>query len=401
MDARTLRVLIFSEFLYPHGGGAELATSLYSNLLAEKGLDVTIVTRMFPGESQMESPNRRTLVYRIPMKAITGSRYDTLANAGILASTYVRKLIAETDLVYLPAGWYDVSPMARLYKKPIVVHLHNYSIVCPTSLMYDYIRQEPVPSSRKSFILHEVVEKKRGPFAVAASSFLNETIGRHYSGLGTLADALIFVSNEQLDLVVSRIPHVRKKSHLIYNPIPNHQLVEAERKGVGYFGGTSFTKGFHVLMRALRSLREGNIRAYVTMVPGERKTLRLDNGVLANFLPKIDPVSIMRDLAIVVVPSLSPEPSPYILVESMLTGKLIVASGIGGIPEITGGSSKGVGLVAPGSQEEILEALDRFLALSMNEINEIGMNNRDIILQRFSNEESVQSLLRVFTEVAS
>jgi len=396
-----MRILIFSELFYPHGGGAELATWLYSKLLAEKGFEITIVTKHFPGEPLIESVSSGIRIYRLPMKMTFGSRYDTLVNVGVLLSNFMNRLFSENDIVYIPASWYSAIPMAKIHKKPVVVHLHNYSITCPTSLMYDFTKQKVGSSSLKSFILHEVIERRRGIASVVASSLMNELLGRYYNKWGMLADALIFVSNAQANLVLSKVPQIKEKSHVIYNPIPSIPYVKAESRGLGYFGGKSFVKGFYTLMRALNSLRERNVKVYMTRMSRKRVTAKVGNGILVDFLPKVNNLrSIMQKLSVVVIPSLWPEPSPYILIESMMYGKLVVASNVGGIPEIVAGIKSGVKLVKPGEYDEISEGLNSFLTLELEEANEIGIKLREHILRKFDNNKAIKSFINVLDRIS-
>jgi len=391
-----MRILIFSEFFHPHGGGAELATWLYSKLLAKEGFKITVVTSKFPNERSYELLNGGVEIFRVPMKMMFGTRYYTLVNAGVLLSSFVNKLIKQSDIIYVPCGWYSVIPIAKIHRKPVVVHLHNYSIVCPTSLMYDFIRHEVGPSSLKSFIIHEMVEKRREALSVAFSSLINEVLGKYYNRLGALADALIFVSRAQANLILSKVPHLKEKSYITYNPIPDLPLIRAESKGIGYFGGKRFVKGFHVLMQALKSVRCRNVMAYLTMTSGKYHTTKVGNGVIINYLPRVDTLKdVINKITCVVIPSIWPEPSPYILIESMLYGKLVVASNIGGIPEIMAGVKSGVKLVKSGDYDEISKALGSFLTFELKEANEIGIKLREHILRRFDNSEIIKSFINV------
>jgi len=381
---------VFSELFYPHGGGAELATWLYSKLLAKEGFKITVVTTRFPNEPQYELLVDGVEIFRVPMKMMFGTRYYTLAHTSVLLGNFVNKLIKQSDIIYIPCGWYSVIPIAKIYRKPVVVHMHNYSIVCPTSLMYDFARHEVGSSSLKSFIIHEIVEKQRKAVSVAVSSLMNELLGKYYNRLGILADALIFVSHAQANLILSKAPYLKEKSHIIYNPIPELPFIKAESKGIGYFGGKSFIKGFYVMIQALKYLRANNILTYLTMTSDRTQTVGSKRGITINFLPKVNPADIMKKIAIVTIPSLCPEPSPYILIESMLYGKLIVASNVGGIPEIVTGAHHGVRLVKAGDYKEIADALNSFLALELKEVNEIALKNRKFILQKFKKEETVK-----------
>ncbi|MEM1510905.1 MAG: glycosyltransferase family 4 protein [Ignisphaera sp.] len=393
-----MKIVVFSELFYPHGGGAELATWLYSKLLAKKGFEVTIVTRQFPGEASIEFLSNNMKIIRVPMRIVLGSRYDTLINIGILVSSFIKRLIRESDVVYIPGGWYSIIPIAKMYRKLVIIHVHNYSLVCPTSLMYDFINRRVGPSSLKSFMFNEYVERGRRTLYVIASCFMNELFGKYYNRLGRIADALIFVSKAQMELFLSRVPSLRDKSYVIYNPIPDRPLVKARQKGISYLGGRSFVKGFEVLIRALKILKGNSLEVYLTKSSEKPRKQKMSNGILVNLLPKINPkdlVSLMSKTSITVIPSLWPEPLPYTLIESMLYGKLIVASHVGGIPEIVSDSLMGVKLVEPGNHVAIADALDYFLTFELEEINEIGVKNREYILKRLNNEESLNRFVKI------
>lgn len=394
-----MNVLVFTEMFYPHGGGAELATWLYAKLLGEEGFSLTVVTKQFPGEPSVELINRQMTVYRLPNNFMFGSRYYTLANAGVLASSLLSGLIKKCDVVYIPCGWYSAVPIVKCHGKPVIVHLHNYSIACSTSLMYDFVEGKAKSCSAKSYLLHETLERERGSMAILASLMMNELVGKFYNKLGKTADAIIFVSKAQRNLVLSQIPALQEKSNLIYNPLPQTRLIEAKKAGVGYFGGKDFVKGYRILLKSLKSLRSPrlfDVEAFLAMTSKKHAKTKLPNGLCVNFLPKIKISNLMKHLSVVVVPSLCPEPSPFSLVESMAYGKLVIASNVGGIPEILEGAPDGVKLVEPGNHAEIARALDAFLELPLSKANELGIQNREFILRKFDNKASVSLLNQVF-----
>jgi glycosyltransferase involved in cell wall biosynthesis len=401
-----MRILVFSQGFYPHGGGAELATWQYSRLLDANGFETRIVTRQFPGEPSVQFVGKRTVIYRIPMRTVgtydeLQSRYDDLLNIGVLGTSFVNRLFSESDVVYLPSQWYSSIPLARIHRKPVVVHVHAYDLTCRLSQMYDLVEQGVRPASRKAFLIHEMIER-RSPVTVAISSMVNELFSKYYIAAGLLADAFVFVSNAQMNLVLSRLPQIKNKGRVIYNPCPERALVETRHKGIGYFGGRNLAKGFNVFVRALQSLNpRGIVEAYMTMTSAQPMRKEFDNGVSINFLPKLkqdDFRKMMTKLSVGVVPSLWPETWGYALMDSILYGKLVIASNIGGMPEMVEGLRSGVRLVKPGDSEELADALDSFLAIDVEQAAEIGAHNRDFILKRFDNKRSVESLIRVFHE---
>jgi len=68
----------------------------------------------------------------------------------------------------------------------------------------------------------------------------------------------------------------------------------------------------------------------------------------------------LEELDVVVVPSTFPDNSPLVIHEALSAGIPVVASRIGGIPELVAGEVNGI-LCAPGDREGLRTALLRFV----------------------------------------
>lgn len=86
------------------------------------------------------------------------------------------------------------------------------------------------------------------------------------------------------------------------------------------------------------------------------------------------------------------------IIEALLHGRLLVASNVGGVPEIVDGAP-GVKLVPPGDVDALADALDWALSMDRKDAVELGLRNREIVLERFNSEESVRKLIRLFESV--
>jgi glycosyltransferase involved in cell wall biosynthesis len=100
---------------------------------------------------------------------------------------------------------------------------------------------------------------------------------------------------------------------------------------------------------------------------------------------------------VVLVPSLS-ENFPVVVLEAMASGKPVVASKVGGIPELVGNNKNGI-LVLPGNVEQIVEALLRLLEnqLLRNKMGEMG---RKIVEEKYSWKRIGQLYLKEFEKLA-
>ncbi|OIO35357.1 MAG: hypothetical protein AUJ18_00385 [Candidatus Hydrogenedentes bacterium CG1_02_42_14] len=70
---------------------------------------------------------------------------------------------------------------------------------------------------------------------------------------------------------------------------------------------------------------------------------------------------VFRRYAISILPSLWMEPCPLVLLESMASGCVPIASDIGGIPEVLGRGEDSAGLLIPPGDAQALEEAGKFL----------------------------------------
>jgi glycosyltransferase involved in cell wall biosynthesis len=77
------------------------------------------------------------------------------------------------------------------------------------------------------------------------------------------------------------------------------------------------------------------------------------------FVPRTAVAGILASADIVVVPSRWPDPCPLTVLEGMASGAAVIASDIGGIPEIVGGAAI---LTRPGDVADLAEAIDSLAA---------------------------------------
>ena len=142
-----MNILFFSESFYPHGGGAEYASYIYANLLSSMGVNVTVITNKFTGEKQY-SKKGKLIVYRLPLfRNMESVKYNVLKRFDVLFSSFIRNMIKWADVVYIPRYWYSMIPLAKAYHKKVVLHIHDYIIICPLANLYN-LPQEKICNRR-------------------------------------------------------------------------------------------------------------------------------------------------------------------------------------------------------------------------------------------------------------
>jgi glycosyltransferase involved in cell wall biosynthesis len=133
--------------------------------------------------------------------------------------------------------------------------------------------------------------------------------------------------------------------------IPDAAGVEADPAEVLFAGRLSPEKGIEELVAATQGMR--------LVVAGDGPLRSLVPGALG-FVPHAELQRLYARAAVVVLPS-HREGLPLCLIEAMAHGKPVVASAVGGIPELVRDGETGC-LVAPGDVAGLRTALERLLA---------------------------------------
>jgi glycosyltransferase involved in cell wall biosynthesis len=210
------------------------------------------------------------------------------------------------------------------------------------------------------------------------------------------------------------MPEVRNKAEVIYNPpppIPTISKKLGEEPILIYAGGASYIKGFQTLLKALaKILRKYEAKAYVILgkaSPKERTlVMKLAKKVGGKLVP-LDKLSHSEYLELherawaLLFSSISEEPLPYAIVESMLIGTIPIASKVGGVPEVVEGTVAEGFLFKPGSVEEFINKIESLVLLSKGEVMDIGMKLKEKANELFDKERVEHEITNFFTSTLS
>lgn len=160
-------------------------------------------------------------------------------------------------------------------------------------------------------------------------------------------------------------------------------------------------KGIPVLIKAAARLAHRRAVRFVVVGDGPlRQELELQaraSGAPVVFPGFRDDVpNVLRALDIFVLPSLT-EGLPYVILEAMATGLPVVATRVGGIPEVIRDRETGL-LVAPGSEEELVLAVEALLD-SEDLRKNLGAAAREHVRQHFTEEKMIRETLAVYEKL--
>jgi glycosyltransferase involved in cell wall biosynthesis len=193
------------------------------------------------------------------------------------------------------------------------------------------------------------------------------------------------------------------------DPLYRNKLLRAFRQPVsaviGAAGRLSPEKGFDVLVEAASILHRGQAQiGFALFGTGPRKDAlaRQVRGLglsgsftLTGFRPDLDRFIPFFDL--LVLPSHT-EGLPNIVLEALAAGVPVVATAVGGTPEIIADGSNGY-LVKPGNAEELAAAIAHAFA-SPQRLKDISASGRQTILERFTFENQGREYVRLIEKLA-
>lgn len=229
-----------------------------------------------------------------------------------------------------------------------------------------------------------------------------------------LTDGLIALSNEwsQVSQIVpgTRVYLLQNSIDLApYQAIAQDRLAQPLKNSavsILYLGYIGAAKGSFELLEAARQLNSEGIRTSFDLVggelrPGEADKLQQQIEILnLSHVIRIHPpvcgfekLTCFRNADIFVYPSFS-EGMPIAVIEAMASGLPIVASNVGGLPDMVRDEENGI-LVDPGRSDKLASALCRIIN-NPNLFRLMQQNSARIARERFDIEEHVERLVEIY-----
>jgi len=398
------RILVVSEIFWPEGGGAELTTYLILRILRKAGCKITVVTG-----------TRKPALIDGVKYYYTGllghwNRVKRSLNTWLLTrESWFLNLLREHDILYLPLMAYPTIPLAKKLGLRVIVHLHNYVPVRYHGVKY-YFEPDRLNALEelKWGILHELHANESLLRALALPiSYKAYRISRR---LLEKADDIICVSKRQAQIISELAPELRDKITVIYNPppeLPNIEKKPSEKPTFLYSGGGSIVKGFPITLGALKELGKDNERpearfifigTYSWKQIGRLYAIKEKYGLDIEVLGKLSHEDALRLYSTswsLLFPSLTEEPLPYGVVESMLLGTIPIAFRVGGVPEILHGTPVEKFICEPNDVHCFNERIKEVSSLNYEEVVDLSIKLGSV-KERFNIDKIREELTEVF-----
>jgi glycosyltransferase involved in cell wall biosynthesis len=369
--SRPLKILMVNKFFYVKGGSERYFFEL-SHLLESKGHEVIPFAMHHP--ENLASPYSEFFVEYTEYDA-SGfrGRIDQLRQAGKMlysfhAQKQIEALIRKTrpDIAHLHMIDHQLSPsilpILKKYNIPIIQTVHQYKLVCPNYRLYIPQKREICTRCVGGSLIHPLIQKchrnsRVASGMVALEAFFHRMI-RIYRHIDLFHVPSHFMGRKLIEGGISeaRIAHAFYTIDMDSFPFSSH----SEPYYV-YVGRLSEEKGILTLLDAARLnpkhrlliIGDGPQRGPI------EETIRDQNLHHVELTGTLDKAALRETVGkarCVVVPSEWHDNSPLVIYEAFSMGKPVIASNLGGMPELIDQGSTGL-LFDAGQAESLRNAI--------------------------------------------
>lgn len=316
--------------------------------------------------------------------------------------------IKKPDIAYLHNIHHQLSlsilSVLKQHNIPIIWRLHDYSLLCPNSLFYTH---GAICEACAGGRFYQIAWRgcRRGSRAASIVAGLSSYLDR-WLGLANLADLFMAPSSF---LATKMVEHGLDAKKIVVIPnfidlstfepdLSTSSPIATEESKLVYFGRLSSEKGLKILIQAVARVPD----SHLTIVGDgpqreELETLagRIAQGQVefAGHQATTPLLTTLRRARLVILPSEWYENCPYSILEAFAMAKAVIASNIGGIPELIDNGKDGL-LFKPGSTEELADRIGLILH-DAPRLQELGANARRKVHQKYDPDSHYSQFIEV------
>jgi glycosyltransferase involved in cell wall biosynthesis len=367
-----VRILMLSEFYHPFVGGIEQHVRNLSIDLVRRGHEVSVATLWHEGQSEFEVDEGvriyrlRSTMARVSRRLGAGRNYappapdpETVLELRWLAARL------RPDVVHAH-NWlvHSYLPLKASVGAPLVMSLHTHGLACAKHNLLHGGGMCDGPRLDKCLGC--------GVAAYGVAKGVPIVTGRFATGNAErrLVDRFLPVSRAVAvgnGLVESGVPYevvpnfVPDDVDVVRGDFAEYEAQLPSEPFLLFVGAFGRHKGEHVLLKAYEGLASPPPLVLIGYTPsGEPMRFPPNVTVLKNW-PRDAVMRAWRRSLLGLAPSVWIEPCATVVMEAMATGRPVVASHVGGMPDMVADGETGL-LVPPGDADALRAAIARLLA---------------------------------------
>lgn len=364
---RPLKLCYVNEYFHPFSlGGGEISMFFHAKSLAKAGHQVTVITPNYGAPSWEIIDGVEIFRFPFPKKLSKGqecnSVYFMIPLFWLLVAFQVVKVSLKKrfDVIHAQNSFSAIGCFlaAKCLRIPFMATLRDYMTVCSVGAFC--LQQKDLPPHRCGFLQNErctfqfqkryasnqtlfqklkvfvrtlwaVVEVKVKRWAIRRADrivVVSQAVGRIYQETGFPSHKMIWLPNPPPPSIYLTAENPVQTDHS-----PNG------KKTVLFVGKLSVGKGADVLLDAIPEILKQLPETLFLFAGRLTRAVKVPEAVqphiqLLGHLTQEEVHQVYRRCDVVVVPSVWPEPYPRVALEAIAHHKPVVASRVGGIPEI-------------------------------------------------------------------
>jgi len=366
-------------YYYPVIGGSESQVENLSLKFNEMGIPTSIVTFNFD-ESMRPMPFSKIEIIN-GLKIIKVSAFNFLPTS------------LHHDKINFMVNFVPMN-LTQIFKEYDILHFHNETDltfpvfsykICKPKVFHLRCLNVTYPIFRGNFICRHLL-RKIADIYIAQSKY----VSRLLLDLGIPEDKIEVIPNA-IDISIFKPKEQKANNRLLF------------------VGRIVKYKGLHVLLKSLRLVQVPVELLIIGPMVGEpdyrQKIMKLMaevNNRTAHKIVYLGPkkshelLQYYQTASVVVMPSLS-ESFGNVILESLACETPVIASSVGGIPEIISNYENGI-LVPPNNEVRLAEAI-QYLLSDEYVRRRLGRHGRKLVIEKFSLEVTTQKLLSVYNRL--
>lgn len=330
-----------NKFLYPRGGSESYMLYL-SEHLKKLGHEVEFFGMYDENNTVGNLSGMYTQNMDFHSKGISRFLYPFKIIYSFEAKKKIMQVIDDfkPDIVHMNNINFQLTPSiiygAKKKHIPIVQTVHDYQMICPNHLLYNFEKNEPCEKCVKGAHLNCVKNK------CIHGSLIKSVIGvieaKFYNLLKTYKKVDLFVcpSNFLEKKLLSAKEYYKGKTKTIHNFIDKDKFANVHSEADSYIvfvGRLSKEKGIENIAKAAKLLPEVNF-IVAGSGPDEDMLKDIPNITLAGFLTGDKLLKLMGNAKVLLLPSVCYENCPLSILEAHCMGVPVVTMNSGGMAEL-------------------------------------------------------------------
>lgn len=336
-----MKILMVNKFLYSRGG-CENYMLFLGEQLKKMGHEVEYFGMYDEKNTVGNSKDLYTQNMDFHSKGVARFLYPFKIIYSFEAKKKIMQVIDEfkPDIVHLNNINFQLTPSVIYGAKkrgiPVVQTVHDYQMICPNHLLYNFDKNEICEKCLKGSYINCIKNKCIHDSRV--KSIIGAVEARLHALIGTYKKVDLYISPSYFleEKLLSAKKLYKGKTKTIHNFINKNKFTcdhASSENYIAFAGRLSKEKGVKVLGETAKLLPE-----YTFMVAGDGPDKNLieniENVKLVGFLAGEKLIEFMSNAKVLVVPSIWYENCPLSILEAQCMGVLVIAMNNGGMAEL-------------------------------------------------------------------